>query len=1306
MSVGNTVIPVVVTAADGETTMTYTVTVTRPPEVFAFNAAEDVPVIASVFDATGLTANFALGFAPPPGTVLTVVNQTGLEFIRGAFANLSQGQEVELEYMGVRYRFVANYHGGTGNDLVLQWANVRLMAWGRNSSGQIGNGGEGWNGSSYTNSKLLVPTAVDASGVLAGKTVVTAAVGGNSSLALCSEGTLASWGVVGGKLDNGTYATAVVPVLVDRSGALSNKTVVALAVGSEHRLALCADGTVAAWGENTSGQLGNNSTTSSTVPVLVDTSGILAGRKVVKIAATGNHSLALCGDGTLVAWGENSSGQLGNNSTLVSSVPVLVETGGVLYGRRVVEIAAGGGHSAALCADGTLAVWGRNSYGQLGLGNKIDTKVPVLLPMTGVLAGKTIRGVSVSYYHSMVWATDGTLAAWGYNATGGLGNNSTTESTVPVAVVRSGVLSRKTITGMSAGWFGGGALCSDGSMATWGGNEVGQLGNNSTTSSSVPVLVDTTGLRPGERFLQGQMNAINYHTLALVAGPLPTATSLSAVSITGVSATLNGTVNARENTTTVSFEYGLDQNYGQIIAAAPPSLTSHDDTFVSAVINGLLPGTIYHYRVVAASAGGVVRGEDKTFLTLSDNSRLGSLVLSNGVLTPGFDSGITEYVVTVPYATDSVRVTPAIAHPKATVQVNGIPLASGNVSGTIPLPVGNTSIPVRVTAEDGITTLTYTVNVTRLPLEFVFNSASDVTVSAHGFSAGGLPVRIVMNFTPSPGTVLTMVNNTGLGFIHGIFGNLEQGQHVTLTFGGKDYDFVANYFGGTGNDLVLQWAATKALAWGLNNYGQVGNTSATSLLVPTRVNDTGALSGKILTAISGGYLHSLALCSDGSIAAWGYNVYGQLGDGGSSQNSVPVEVDRSGVLAGKTVIAVSAGSFHNLALCSDGTIVAWGFNNHGQLGNGSTATSRVPVLVKLIGALAGKHVVAVAAGAYHSFALCDDGSVVGWGYNDEGELGDGGTSTAMIPVEVNVAGVLSGKRVASISTGQYHTMALCADGTLVSWGYNNRGQLGDGTTTTSGSPVEIGKKGVLAGKLVISISAGNTHSLALCADGTLSSWGYNPRGQLGTGGTSPSLLPVAANLSGFTSPVGLASGSSHGLVRFKDGSIAAWGENTKGQLGDGTITQRNIPVALNVRSLNIDSRFMMMLSSGSAANHSLAVVALPELDAATRKIWPQIQQIHALVADVDLIRYAFGIAPGEDIAGKQPQPGWVENRFGVSFSEPAGVSGIVYGAEWSATLQPDGWIDIPDTGSEGNHIFTLPADAGPRVFMRLRVTRP
>jgi alpha-tubulin suppressor-like RCC1 family protein len=145
------------------------------------------------------------------------------------------------------------------------------------------------------------------------------------------------------------------PVAVSRAGALAGKTVVAISGGASHSLALCSDGTVVAWGYNGSGELGNDSTANSTVPVAVYSAGALSGKTVVRIDAGASHNLALCADGTLVAWGSNTSGLLGNNSQVNSRVPVAINPFGVLSGRTVTGISAGPLHSLAICSDGMLA---------------------------------------------------------------------------------------------------------------------------------------------------------------------------------------------------------------------------------------------------------------------------------------------------------------------------------------------------------------------------------------------------------------------------------------------------------------------------------------------------------------------------------------------------------------------------------------------------------------------------------------------------------------------------------------------------------------------------------------------------------------------------------------------------------------------------------------------------------------------------------------------------------------------------------------------------------------------------------------
>ncbi|CAN5903682.1 hypothetical protein BH11VER1_BH11VER1_42150 [soil metagenome] len=406
----------------------------------------------------------------------------------------------------------------------------------------------------------------------------------------------------------------------------------------------------------------------------------------------------------------------------------------------------------------------------------------------------------------------------------------------------------------------------------------------------------------------------------------------------------------------------------------------------------------------------------------------------------------------------------------------------------------------------------------------VYDTGTEVPVTAAAVTATGATVTFSLNYAPVTGTTLTVVNNTGLNFINGQFSNLTQGQTVTLSFGGVNYTFVANYYGGTGNDLVLFWKDSRAFAWGQNGSGELGNNNNTNSTVAMQVTATGVLAGKTVLSVAGGYYYSVALCSDGTLAAWGWNAYGQLGNNSTTDSTVPVAVNTTGVLAGKTVVAIATGNLYNLALCSDGTLAAWGYNNNGQLGNNSTTNSTVPVAVNTTGALAGKTVVAMAAGGNYSLALCSDGTLASWGYN--------GTTYSTIPVAMTATGVLAGKTVVEVAAGGGHSLALCSDGTMAAWGYNSNGQLGNNSTTDSSVPVAVTTTGVLAGKTVVEVAAGSSHSLALCSDGTLAAWGYNSNGQLGNNSTTDSSVPVAVTATGVLAGravVAVAAGTSHNL---------------------------------------------------------------------------------------------------------------------------------------------------------------------------------
>jgi alpha-tubulin suppressor-like RCC1 family protein len=266
--------------------------------------------------------------------------------------------------------------------------------------------------------------------------------------------------------------------------------------------------------------------------------------------------------------------------------------------------------------------------------------------------------------------------------------------------------------------------------------------------------------------------------------------------------------------------------------------------------------------------------------------------------------------------------------------------------------------------------------------------------------------------------------------------------------------------------------------------------------------------------------------------AWGLNTDGELGDGTTATSDVPVEV--SGL---RGVTAIAAGARHTLALLEDGTVMSWGENFFGQLGDGTTANSGKPVEVS------GLHeVAAIAAGERDSFALLRDGGVVAWGHNAHGQLGSATTEDSDVPVAVEGL-----SNVVAISAGGSFSLALLRGGAVMAWGEDFYGQLGDGARHDSDVPVRVsGLSGVTA------ISAGFRHSLALLSSGAVMAWGENEYGQLGDGTETESDLPIA--VTGLSRVSAVSAGESQSLAIVAEGAVMAWGDNEKGELGDGTHT--------------------------------------------------------------------------------------------------------------------------------------------------------
>ncbi|MDN3692356.1 T9SS type A sorting domain-containing protein [Chryseobacterium tructae] len=243
--------------------------------------------------------------------------------------------------------------------------------------------------------------------------------------------------------------------------------------------------------------------------------------------------------------------------------------------------------------------------------------------------------------------------------------------------------------------------------------------------------------------------------------------------------------------------------------------------------------------------------------------------------------------------------------------------------------------------------------------------------------------------------------------------------------------------------------------------------------------------------------------------------------------------------------SVSTGMYHSVGLKTDGSLWAWGYNYDGQLGDGTTISKNIPIRIGT-----DNNWLKIAAGSLHSLGLKTDGTLWSWGYNSNGELGDGTTTNKMTPAQIG-----TDTDWVSIAAGDFYTVALKSNGTLWAWGLNAHGQLGDGTNIGKTVPVQIGTANNWK-----TITPASRHTLAIKTDGTLWTWGYNVYGQLGDGSTSNKNTPTQIGTG--TNWENVAGGFHHSIGLKTDGTLWAWGDNSSGQLGDGTQTGKLIPTQI------------------------------------------------------------------------------------------------------------------------------------------------
>jgi alpha-tubulin suppressor-like RCC1 family protein len=704
-----------------------------------------------------------------------------------------------------------------------------------------------------------------------------------------------------------------------------------------------------------------------------------------QVAAGSNFVLALLRDRTVEAGGFSNGYNLGQEAAGSygrgpNPTPIRVDA---VSG--AVQVSAGSGHALALLADGTIAAWGLNQYGQLGNGVPGDSAAPVRV--SGI---SNATQVAAGYEHSLALLADGTVEAWGENDSGELGDGTTTNHGTPVPVRGlSGVVA------IAAAGSDSYAMSADGTVWAWGANAAGQLGDGTTSARTSPVAVASLG---------------------------------GAVAI------------------------GAGDSFA--MAVAGPRLVA-------------TPGAL-------GFGAQQLRSSTAQSVTLTNTGSVAGSVSAISLAGPDTDS---------------------------------FAISADGCSGRTLAPGAGCSISVRFS-----------------PLRV---GLASVSLAISGSGASGLTIAISGRGAPVPGDVYGWGSNYWLN----------------LAYGGPDSP------------------------------------------MPLRV---GGIVGA--TQVSAGPTHALALLADGTVESWGWNDCGQLGNGATTASAVPARVagvsSAIQVAAGPSETRArdtsGEGCGFSLALLADGTIDAWGGNLFGELGNGHLGPySALPArVVGITGAtqiaVGGSFIGCPARCPFEpapgfALALLSNGTVEGWGANSWDNLGEEVGHGGPSPTPLQVTGVSDATQVAA---GYNFSLALRANGSVLAWGAV--GQSGELEFSDPNSPFTRGRPVVAIGVSgARQIAAGDDYALALRSDGTVLQWGTPEAGY----------SAVPAPVVGLHDIVAIAAGDSTAYALQSDGTVWAWGDNSFGELGDGTLDLHQAPVRVGGLGANA-----VAIASGDISGTAFAIV--------------------------------------------------------------------------------------------------------------------
>ena len=891
-----------------------------------------------------------------------------------------------------------------------------------------------------------------------------------------------------------------------------------MATGYTHSLALGSDGNIYSWGDNKYGQLGR--TPSSTTPA--DRPGIVTRPEGVKrftqISAGADFSLAIGSDGNIYSWGFPGTNEdynmLGRDTKIIPAdhPGIVTRPEGV---KRFTQISAGYIFSLAIGDDGNIYSWGNEKWGILGRypaqGPAANRPGKVILPRR---ASKPTQ-ISAGDEYSLAIDSNGTLYSWGWMNTGRDGDL----GDLPNIVSSKNGVSK--FTQISAGDYDLAlALGSDGNIYSWGTNEYDQLGRtpSSTTPAGKPGIVT-----PPEG-VKGFTQISAEDKFALVIGS------------DGILYSWGNNDNGQ-----LGRDTGSASKDGTPRAVLPPKDAQN---YTLANAGGYTLSNDQGYSLALASDGNLYSWGN------NDNGQLGRDTTKSSATKPGMVVFPGKPTLTsVSFGGTAGR--DLTANADGTWSVTAPPHSKGWV---------NVAIAWSMNEPQPDAYLSYTYIGPKYNVGFTSTAGSCTTPSGMPKTQSVTEDNQAKRPYPDPQAA----------------GCLFDGWFLKDAKGGSKvaYDFSQPVTADI--TLVAHWSPANTGGWSISpDKGNVlGGQQAT--ITPPKLSR--GIRFSQVSANVNVFGFSVGVASDGNAYAWGYNDHGQLGQDPekTAMQKTPTRVPLpAGVASGFTYTQVAAGANHVLAVGSDGLVYSWGNNDHGQLGdNANTNTERFkPQPVKGADGQPFK-AVQVSAGYADSAAISPDGRVYTWGseYNSDGEYSPSKWAPTLAK-DPNGSG--QGLHAVQVSIGWGLVMALDADGNVYTWGFNNFGQLGNGTSTAGNSRIYAADPARVADPKDTSknfkatqISARGNHAMAIAQDGAAWIWGRNDSAQLGNG--TKTNQPTPKQIQDPTSPsqafqaVQISAGVVYSLAIDRSGAVWAWGSNDQGQLGiNNSNTYQQTPIRVS-----------------------------------------------------------------------------------------------------------------------------------------------